>query len=102
VELRYTATEVIPKKVRGTVIVYPVVALIGGLISCLLLWPYGALIALLSMPVGGSLFALTAAVVIYIRASNEAEPSDYVQTIGVRAFVARNSGPLTGAESDKL
>jgi hypothetical protein len=57
------------------VIVYPVVALIGGFISCALLWPYGTAIALLSMPFCGSLFVLIAAILVYMRASDEACPS---------------------------
>jgi hypothetical protein len=58
------------------VIVYAVVALVGGLVSCVLLWPYGAAIALLSMPFGGSLFALIAAVLIYMRAPGETDTSN--------------------------
>jgi hypothetical protein len=57
------------------VIVYAVVAWLGGLVSCVLLWPYGVAIALLSMPFGGSLFALIAAILVYMRASDEAAPS---------------------------
>jgi Zn-dependent protease with chaperone function len=52
-------------------IVYMVAALVGGLVSCVLLWPYGAAIALLSMPFGGSLFALLAAILVYLRTSDE-------------------------------
>ena len=75
-QTRYGATEVIPKKVRGVVIVYIVTALVGGFVSCILLWPYGAAIALLSMPFSGSLFALLAAILVYMRASDEAVSSD--------------------------
>ena len=57
------------------VIVYAVVAWLGGLVSCVLLWPYGAAIALLSMPFGGSLFVLVTAILVYMRASDEADPS---------------------------
>jgi hypothetical protein len=57
------------------VIVYAFAALIGGFISCALLWPYGAAIALLSMPFGGSLLALFAAIMVYMRASDEANPT---------------------------
>jgi hypothetical protein len=57
------------------VIVYAVVAWLGGLVSCVLLWPYGAAIALLSMPFGGSLFVLVTAILVYMRASDEACPS---------------------------
>ena len=53
------------------VIVYPVAALIGGLIGCALLWPYGAAIAVISMPFIGSLFALFVAVLVYVRSSGE-------------------------------
>jgi hypothetical protein len=49
-----------------------VAALIGGLISCALLWPYGAAIALLSMPFAGSLLAVAAAVLVYMRTPDEA------------------------------
>ncbi|EIM28449.1 hypothetical protein [Microvirga lotononidis] len=52
-------------------IVYPVMALIGGLVSCVLLWPYGATVALLSMPFAGSLLALAAAFMIYRRTTGE-------------------------------
>jgi hypothetical protein len=75
-QLRYGATEVIHKKVRSMVIVYALVALAGGLVSCVLLWSYGATIALLSMPFGGSLFVLIAAVLVYMRASGEADSSN--------------------------
>jgi heme A synthase len=56
-------------------IVYMVTALVGGLVTCVLLWPYGAAIALVSMPFGGSLFTLFAAILIYMRASDEANSS---------------------------
>jgi hypothetical protein len=56
-------------------IVYMVAALVGGFVSCVLLWPYGAAIALLSMPFGGSLFALLAAILVYMRTSDEAASS---------------------------
>jgi hypothetical protein len=58
------------------VIIYMVVAAIGAGLSCVLLWPYGAAIALLSMPFGGSLLAVIAAVLVYMRASDETESSD--------------------------
>jgi hypothetical protein len=54
-------TPVIRTKLRSIVFVYAVVALIGGLISCVLLWAYGAAVALLGIPFGGSLFALAVA-----------------------------------------
>jgi hypothetical protein len=57
-------------------IVYPMAALIGGLISFALLWPYGAAIALISMPFGGSLLVLLAAVLVRMRASSKAESND--------------------------
>jgi hypothetical protein len=53
------------------VIVYGFVSLLGGLISCVLLWPYGATIALLSIPFGGSLSVLLVAFFVYWRASGE-------------------------------
>jgi hypothetical protein len=53
------------------VIVYPVAALIGGLIGCALLWPYGAAIALISMPFTGSLFTLCLTILVYVRSSGE-------------------------------
>jgi len=68
--------EVLPKKAQNMVIVYSVVALVGGLISCVLLWPYGAAIALLSIPFAGSLLALAAAVLIYMRASDKTDTSN--------------------------
>jgi hypothetical protein len=55
------------------VIVYAFAALISGFISCALLWPYGAAIALLSMPFGGSLFAI----VVHVRASTKAGSSNH-------------------------
>jgi hypothetical protein len=58
------------------VIVYIVAALVGGIVSCILLWPYGAAMALLSMPFGGSLFALLAGILVYMRASDETGTSD--------------------------
>ena len=53
----------------GMAIVYMMTALMGGLISCVLLWPHGATIALLSIPFGGSLFVMLAAILVYMRAS---------------------------------
>ncbi|MBM6580150.1 hypothetical protein ILT44_08155 [Microvirga sp. BT689] len=53
------------------VILYMMAALMGGLISCVLLWPHGAAIALLSMPFGGSLLVMLAAILVYMRASRE-------------------------------
>ncbi|WP_404289307.1 hypothetical protein ACD578_24520 [Microvirga sp. RSM25] len=58
------------------VITYLAAALIGAGFSCVLLWPYGAAIAFLSMPFGGSLLAVIAAVLVYMRASDETELSD--------------------------
>ena len=58
------------------VIVYPVAALIGGLIGCALLWPYGVAISLISMPFIGSLFALFVAVLVYVGSSGEGYPSE--------------------------
>jgi hypothetical protein len=58
------------------VIVYPVATLIGGLIGCALLWPYGVAIALISMPFIGSLFALFVAVLVYVGSSGEGYPSE--------------------------
>ena len=75
-KMRYTATEVLPKEAQSMVIVYPVAALIGGLIGCAVLWPYGAAIALLSMPLVGSLFALVVAVFVYVRSSREGHMSE--------------------------
>ena|SRR5215217_5506155 len=70
-EVRYRTTEV-PLKMRcGMVIVYMMTALMGGLISCVLLWPHGAAIALLSIPFGGSLFVMLAAILVYMRASGK-------------------------------
>jgi hypothetical protein len=75
-KMRYTEMEVLPKEARSMVIVYTVVALIGGLIGCALLWPYGAAISLLGMPLVGSLFALVVAVFVYVRSSREAHMSE--------------------------
>lgn len=57
------------------VILYMTTGLAGALVSCVLLWPYGATIALVSMPFGGSLLTLLAAIVIYVRAPNAAASS---------------------------
>jgi hypothetical protein len=53
------------------VLIYPVVALMVGLVSCVLLWPYGAAIALISMPFIGSMFALLVAMLVYMRGSDK-------------------------------
>ncbi len=74
--MSYGATEVLLKMRYSMVIVYPVAALIGALISCALLWPHGAAIARLSMPFGGSLFALLAAILVYMRTADQAGSSD--------------------------
>lgn len=63
------------------VILYSMAALIGGLIGCALLWPYGVAIALISMPFIGSVFALFVAVLVYVRSSggrhlSEDRPAD--------------------------
>ena len=44
-------------------------ALAGGVTTAILLWPYGAVIALVGMPFGGSLSALFVAVLLYLRTS---------------------------------
>ncbi len=74
--MSYGATEVLHKMRYSMVLVYAVTALIGALISCVLLWPHGAAIALLSMPFGGSLFALFAAMLVYMRAADETGSRD--------------------------
>jgi uncharacterized membrane protein len=50
-------------------IVLMMAALAGGVMTCILLWPYGAVIALVGMPFGGSLSALFAAILLYMRTS---------------------------------
>lgn len=57
------------------IIIYLVAALVGGSVSCVLLWPYGATIALVSMPLCGSLFAILAASLSYMRVSGKAKAS---------------------------
>ena len=57
------------------IITYLVAALVGSIVSCVLLWPYGATIALVSMPICGSLFAILAAGLAYMRASGKAKTS---------------------------
>jgi hypothetical protein len=74
--MSYGATGVLLKMRYSMVIVYPVAALIGALISCVLFWPHGAAIALLSMPFGGSLLALLAALLLYMRSADEAGSSN--------------------------
>ena len=67
----------VPPKVRcSMVIVYSMAALIGGLTGCALLWPFGAAIAIISMPIVGSLFALLVAVLVYVRSSDEGHASN--------------------------
>ncbi|WP_262027066.1 hypothetical protein [Microvirga sp. Mcv34] len=63
-------------------IIYPVMALVGGFASCVLLWPYGATVALLSMPFAGSLLALAAAVLIYRRDQGE-RGAGHQPTVGI-------------------
>ena len=58
------------------VIVYLVAALLGAGGSCFMLWPYGLTIALVSMPFGGSLLALFAAIVFSMRSSEGARTSN--------------------------
>ena len=60
-------------------IVLLIAALVGGIITLASLLPYGALIALISMPFGGSLAALLAGVLLAVLRSRaerraEAEP----------------------------
>jgi uncharacterized membrane protein len=55
-------------------IVLMMAALAGGVMTCILLWPYGAIMALVGMPFGGSLVALFAAVLLYMRTSAADEP----------------------------
>jgi membrane protein implicated in regulation of membrane protease activity len=74
-ELRYDLLKVSPRG-RDMVIVYGIAALLGGLLSCMLLWPFGAAIAILSIPFSGSLVALVAAVLLYKRASHETTRRD--------------------------
>jgi hypothetical protein len=58
------------------IVVYMIAALAGGIVSCLLLWPYGATVALVSIPFGGSLAALLAAGLAYMGASDRAKASE--------------------------
>lgn len=58
------------------VIVYSVAALIGGLIGCAQLWPFGAAIALISMAFIGSSVAFLVAVLVYVRPSDEEHASN--------------------------
>ncbi len=80
-KMRYGAIEVTLKTSCSMLILYALTALMGGLMSCVLLWPYGAGIALLSMPIGGSLLTLLAAILVYMRTSDEAgrngDPAPY-------------------------
>jgi hypothetical protein len=55
------------------IIIYVVAALVGGIAGCVLLWPYGATVALVSAPFCGSLFAILAASLVYLRASGKAK-----------------------------
>ena len=52
--------------------VYAVTGLVGGLITSVVLWPLGVLIALAAAPFGGSLLALVVAVAVWM--SQAAEP----------------------------
>lgn len=54
------------------VILYMATAIAGALVSWVLLWPYGAKTAFASMPFSGSLFMLSVAILIYVRAPKEA------------------------------
>jgi len=58
------------------IVVYMIAALAGGIVSCLLLWPYGAGVALVGVPFGGSLAALLAAGLAYMRTSNNARTGE--------------------------
>jgi hypothetical protein len=53
-----------------------IAALTGGIVSCLLLWPYGAIVALVGVPFGGSLAALLAAGLVCMRTSDGAKTSE--------------------------
>jgi hypothetical protein len=75
VEFRYGETGEAPKKGRGMVIVYLVAAFVGGIVSCVLLWPYSVALALLSVPFGGSLLVLLTAVLVYSLALGKAGSS---------------------------
>ena len=44
------------------IVVLLLAALIGGVITFVLLWPYGLVVAVVGLPFGGSLFALPIAV----------------------------------------
>jgi hypothetical protein len=44
------------------IVLIPFAALIGGVITFVLLWPYGLVVAVVGLPFGGSLFALLIAV----------------------------------------
>lgn len=75
-KLLHGETEVPPKVRCSMVIVYSVAPLIGGLIGCALLWPFGAAIALISMPFIGSSAAFLVAVLVYVRSSDEGHASN--------------------------
>lgn len=40
-------------------------AVLGGLLTTALLWPYGVVVALLAYPIGGSGFAILAAALVF-------------------------------------
>ena len=57
------------------IILYLAAALVGSVVGCVWLWPYGVTVALVGMPFCGSLFAILAAGLIYMRASGKARTS---------------------------
>ena len=51
-----------------------VVAVIGGFATAIVLWSYGAILALLCAPLGGSLLAAIAAVLMALRSRRRVRP----------------------------
>lgn len=52
--------------------VYLLTALVGAALSCVLLWPYGVAVALVGMPLDGTVLTFLTAILFYMRLPSEA------------------------------
>jgi hypothetical protein len=64
---------------QALMIVLMVAALVGGLVTFAMLWPYGVLIALMGAPFGGSLLTLLAGLLLAFLSTRAEQKQDSIQ-----------------------
>ncbi len=73
------------------VLLYGLTAVLGGLLTTALLWQYGAILAILAYPLGGSGFTLLVAALVFMAGPERKNPVRLTRT---RAHSARFVSPL--------